>query len=731
MTAIRPSRLLAPASVAVVGATERPGSYGDTVIRNLDEAGYGGSVFGINPGRDSVHGHPCFPTIRDLPAPVDAVVVAVPAPAVIPVVEAAISTGCGGAVVVSAGFGETKEGEALEAELSRLSLAAGFPVCGPNGNGVISLHHKAPLWGDSVPAHLRPGTVAMISQSGNVAVNAIGSRRGIDFHTVVSTGNQAVLDTGDWLAAIARLDGVRSIALFQETDGDGAKLAEALASCAEREIGVAVLKVGSSQAGQAAAAAHTGAIAGDQQVFRALIEEAGAAWATDPHELLEIARVLAEPKARIRRYDPTSHRDEVEAGLAILTCSGGDSGIAADQAGRLGLGFAELLPGTKERLTELLPGAATVGNPLDYTSLLWFETDLLTEIVETVGRCETVEQMIIFHDHPSDLRPEHESEWAVVREALTDGALRSGCPAILASTLPDLVSASARGELKAAGVPVVGGLRAAIAAASAGQMMGRVEPESAAERLRRIAAAAETRGKADGMGAWMSEHQAKSMLRTAGIAVPDSHVASTPAQCVEVSAGIGFPLALKLSGPSIQHKSELGAVRLGIRDEDELLDAARELLAVAGQLHLRIAQASTGTDTPAPEPPVFLLEEMAGEGTEVLITARSDAVVPSLTVGLGGIWAEYLADSVVVPLPASTDQVLQAMSRLKGYGVLLGSRGTSPTDLDALAEFAARVGHLFLEYRDPHGRAFDLIELNPVLAGAEGTIALDAVAHLA
>ena len=127
----------------------------------------------------------------------------------------------------------------------------------------------------------------MISQSGNVAVNAIGSKRGIGFHTMVSTGNQAVLDTGDWLASIAELDGVRAIALFQETDGDGAKLAEALATCAEREIGVAVLKVGTSQAGQAAAAAHTGAIAGDQKVFRALIEEAGAAWATDPHELLE------------------------------------------------------------------------------------------------------------------------------------------------------------------------------------------------------------------------------------------------------------------------------------------------------------------------------------------------------------------------------------------------------------------------------------------------------------
>ena len=167
----------------------------------------------------------------------------------------------------------------------------------------------------------------MVSQSGNVAVNAIGSNRGIDFHTLVSTGNQAVLGASDWLAALAEADGVGSVAMFLEADGDGAKLASALALCAERGIGVAVLKVGASAAGARAAAAHTGALAGDQRVFRALVEEAGAAWAADPHELLELARVLAEPRARPRG----------NGGLAVLTCSGGDSGLAADEAERIGL----------------------------------------------------------------------------------------------------------------------------------------------------------------------------------------------------------------------------------------------------------------------------------------------------------------------------------------------------------------------------------------------------------
>ena len=233
-------------------------------------------------------------------------------------------------------------------------------MCGPNGNGVVAVGSRAPMWGDSV-APMEPGGVAMISQSGNVAVNALGSRRGIRYHTVLSTGNQAVLDASDWLAAICERDGVRSVAMFLEEDGDGERLAEALARCAERGVRVAVLKVGASEAGSRAASAHTGAVAGDQRVFRALVEEAGAAWADDPHELLELARVLAEPRARPRG----------DGGLAILTCSGGDSSIAADEAARLGAELPELAATTRQRLAELLPDAATVGNPLDYTAMIW------------------------------------------------------------------------------------------------------------------------------------------------------------------------------------------------------------------------------------------------------------------------------------------------------------------------------------------------------------------------
>ena len=502
--------LLDPRSIAVVGANDRPGSYGDIVLRNLARAGFEGSVWGVNPRRVEVHGRPCVPSVADLPEPVDAVVVAIPAAAVPAVIRDAVARDCGGAVVISAGFGEIDSGRELERELREAALAGGLPVCGPNGNGIFAVGSRAPMWGDSV-APLEPGGVAMISQSGNVAVNALGSRRGIRYHTVLSTGNQSVLDASDWLAAICERDGVRSVAMFLEEDGDGERFARALAGCAERGVRVAVLKVGESEAGARAASAHTGALAGDQRVFRALVEEAGGAWAQDPHELLELARVLAEPRARPRG----------DGGLAILTCSGGDSGIAADEAARLGAELPPLSPGTRERLAELLPDAATIGNPLDYTAMIWGETDLLRRITIAVGADPAIDQLLLLYDHPQGLAPEAAATWAAVRAGIIAGAAEAEAATLVASTLPDLIDDEASGELADRGVPAIAGLRTALACAQA--LRG---PSATPDRLREIAAATSQAARSDrGAGppsadGWLDEIEAKRLLTRPGSRCP-------------------------------------------------------------------------------------------------------------------------------------------------------------------------------------------------------------------
>ena len=538
--------LLRPRSVAVVGATDRPGSYGDATLVNLATLGFPGPVYGVNPTRTEVHGRPCVPTLDDLPEPVDAVVVAIPAAGVPEVVRAAGRRGCGGLVVFGAGFAEAGRG-ALQAELREAALAAALPVIGPNCDGMVAFHGGGALWGDALVA--RPaGPVALVSQSGNVAVNALGVDRGIAFHTVASVGNQAVVSAADVLAALVEDDAVGSVALFLESDGDGERLAAALARAAEREVGVAVLKVGATAAGAVAAAAHTGSLAGDHRVFRALVAEAGAAWADDVHDLLELAKALAVPGARRRGLPAGGGAPVHGGGLAILTCSGGDSGLAADEAGRRGLVLPPLSAATAEALVPLLPDAATIGNPLDYTAMIWGEQERLAAIVRAVAADPAIEQLLLFYDEPGGMDAGLRASWDGVREGLADGAVDADAAALVASTLPELLQDASATSFLARGVPAVAGLRTALACADA---LGR--PFADPERLRAIASAARgARAAAGGgapEGAWLSEDAAKALLRAAGVAVPEGRVVADADDAVAAAAGLGVPVALKASSP--------------------------------------------------------------------------------------------------------------------------------------------------------------------------------------
>jgi acetyl-CoA synthetase len=682
------SRLLHPRTIAVVGATDREGSYAGETLLNLRRLGYAGTVWGVNPGRTEAHGVPCFPTIGELPEPADAVVVAIPAAGVPAAVEEAGASGCGGAVVYGAGFGEIPEGAQLERELAEASARHGLPVCGPNGNGIVALHERAALWGDALRP-LEPGRVALVSQSGNVAVNTLGTRRGLRLHTVISCGNAAGVDPAEWVAALAADDAVGSIALYLEDDGDGELLCEALARCAERGVGVAVLKVGASAAGAGAAAAHTGAVAGDHRVFRALVEEAGAAWAADVHELLELAKVLAVPGAR-----PAG-----TGGLGVLTCSGGDSALAADECERIGLRLPAFEAATGARLRELLPLAATVGNPLDYTALIWGEVETLRDIVVAAGSDPGIDQLLVLYDQPVGIEGAPGESWSNVREGIHAGAAASPVPVALASTLPELLDDEAAARFAAAGIPPVAGLRTGLTCVAALR-----QPPGDAVRLREIGAAAARRAAGSGDG-WLAEHEAKQLLRAARLPVVEGRLVEDEDDAVAALAELGGAVALKLSAPGLLHKSELGGLALNLDSEPDVRAAHRRLAA------LEIEGASV------------LAERMSAPGVELLVSARTDGVVPALVVGMGGLWTEAYDDVAIVPLPAEPERVEAALRGLRGAGLLTGARGRAAVNLAAVAELAAGVGALLLE------GDLELIELNPVLVHANGPIAVDAIAQ--
>ena len=689
-------RLFHPRSVAVVGASESEGSYGGQTLVNLTTLSYGGRVWGVNPKRSSVHGFECYPSLGDLPEVPDAVVVSVPAASVPAVIEEAGALGSGGAVVYGAGFAEVEGGRELERELIAAARRHELPVCGPNGNGIVSYPERIALWGDALPPR-EAGGVAIVSQSGNQAVNAISVDRGLRFHTVVSCGNAAVLEPADFLHFLAEEEGVRSVALNLEDDGDGARLCEALAACADAGIGVAVLKVGASEAGASAAGAHTGAVAGDQRVFHALLEEAGAAIAADFHDLLELAKALALDQA------PTG-----SGGLAVMTCSGGDSSAAADEADRHGLDFPDFSTATRSRLGELLPTAATVANPLDYTAMVWGDRELLRDMIAAVADDPAIERVLVFYDEPFGLAGDTKESWDAVLDGIVAGAEVASVPVLVSSTLPELLQDHAAARMVDAGVPPIAGLRTGVACAAA---LGR-EPGDP-ERLREIAALAhrasttssrdKPRDPLADRAAWLSEYSTKELLREVGLPVVEGRLASDADEAAAILSELGAPVVAKLSDEELRHKSELGALELDLVTEAQVRDA-----------HGRLLTLGRGA---------VLVERHVPTGVELLVAARRDAVVPSLAVGLGGIWTEMFDDAAVIPLPASPVRVERALRGLRGAELLTGGRGRPELDLGAAARIAATTGEVLLSAE------LELVELNPVVVYEDGAIVVDALAQ--
>jgi len=630
------------------------------------------------------------------------------------VIEQAGARGCGGAIVFSAGFAEIAGGAALERALIDAAALHDLAVCGPNCNGVVAMHARAAMWGDAV-APRDPGTVGLVSQSGNVAVNALAAERGLRFHTVISSGNQAVLSAADYLEALAHQDDLRSVALYLEDDG-GPRLLDGLIACAEAGIRVAVLKVGSSAAGARAAAAHSGALAGDQRVFRALLDEAGAVCVDELHELLEVAKAFAAtapprpaPVARLApaATAPLTPADAGGSGLAILTCSGGDSAQGADEAARRGLALPDFSPATRERLRELLPPAATVANPLDYTAMIWGDAGALEELLIAVAADPAVGQVLVFYDQPRDLDATAGESWGAVRDGIIAGAARVDVPVIVSSTLPELLDDAAAWRFASHGIAPVAGLRAGLLCAAALQ-----STPGDPQRLREIVATARPLGglasggraaPADPAVAWLSEHESKELLRGADVTVPEGRLVDDEDAAARALAELGAPLVLKLSAAAVQHKTELGGVELGLCSEAETRAAYRRLAA--------LATAHGGA---------VLAERMAPAGAELLVAARADTIVPVLVIGLGGIWTELLDDVVIVPLPASAARIERALRSLRGASIFAGGRGRAARDIAAAAALIERCGELLL------GRGLELIELNPVIVGDHGAVAVDA-----
>ncbi|MBW7920615.1 MAG: acetate--CoA ligase family protein [Rubellimicrobium sp.] len=675
-------RLLAPRSVALVGGAALAPS-----VEMLRRAGYGGTIRIVNPVRAEIAGIACVPAVADLPEPPDAAFLAVNRKLTVAAVADLARIGAGGAVCFAAGFGEMgDEGQRLQAEL--LAVAGDLAVVGPNSNGLLNRLDHLALWpmADHAPDTVARGP-AIISQSGGIAYAFVRDRRGLVPAVIASTGNQVILDVADWIAVLGDDPRITAIGLFMEGPGDVQALAEAAEVTRARNLPVVVLKSGRSALGAEMALTHSGALAGDDDLFHALCERLGFIRVATLPQLLETTKALSIWGDRI-----CGNR------MAVLTASGAARALFADAAADNGLTLPPVSPEVAARLRPQLPEFAHVSNPLDHNAYYTGMDVLSLENEPAMARC-----FATMLEDPYDVAVlngeggEDEAGTPMLRAWLT-AVKESGTPAALVTALPDYLSPAAQRLCREAGIAPLQGLEdgvAAIAAAARHAGFAAREPGPLALLAPPVAGAVRI----------LDEEESKTRLAAAGI--PFAARRFVQADGVAAAArALGWPVVLKGVSAKVPHKNRFGAVAVGITDEAALMSAL-------AAMQVRFAEAGI-------TPRGWLVEEMVPDAqAEIIVGVKSSPIYgPALVLGSGGVDVEEARDAAVLLLPADAAAITRAIA---GLGI------SRRLDGDARAR-VARLALAVADWMRETGDHVTSLDLNPVLVARDGrVVAVDAL----
>ncbi len=688
--------LIAPRSIAVVGASPRPASFGLRTLENL--AHFKGGVYPVNAKYDSVGGYACFPSLAVLPEKPDCVVLVVPREAVESSVEECIRAGAGATIVFASGYGEMSHGDTAAAQrrVSAMARAAGMPLLGPNCMGLVN--HELGAGMTFIPEYSRmprcTGPIAYVSQSGAMGYClAQAAERALGFRYFFSSGNSSDVDVADLISAMAEDEEVKAIACLFE----GVPSAERLLAAGERARAhgkpVIVYKLGTSADGAAAARSHTGSLAGSAVAYRALFERAGFVQVDDYEALVEYAKFFAAAGKPLAR------------GAAAVSGSGGAGVIAADMAERHAVPMPQPLEATTVALRSVVPEFGAARNPCD-------PTGQVLSVPESYGKCCRA----LLDD------PQYGVLLCLLSVAAHEtGKARAATIAAMAREQPKAVCVVWVSEwLQGPGADdfeadqKIGFFRsmdrcfAAIAAWQAWHARGAPE---AAPRLAPAGAVEKARTALDAAGATLTEREAKGVFAAYGVPVVGEKLARTADEAAEAARALGFPVALKVESPAIPHKTEAGVVRLALVNESFVREAYADVMAAA----LRVAKPG--------EIRGVLVQPMAG-GVEVIAGVRVDPIVgPLVVVGSGGVMVELMRDSVAALAPVSKVQAHAMLARLRGYPLLTGFRGSEPANVDALADAVARVSEFAADFAD----VIEEADVNPLRCSATRVLAVDAL----
>lgn len=693
------SRLFAPEAVAVIGASERPGSVGGRVLRNLLDAGYRGRLYPVNPAHDNVFGLPCHARIDEVGARPDLAVIATPAPTVPDLVGACGEHGIALAVVMSAGFGEAgPEGREREDRLRAAARAHGVRILGPNCLGLMrpSSAFNATFSNNDA----EPGRLALVSQSGALCTAILdwATPRRIGFSAMVSLGDAADLDFGDIVDYLALDHETSSILLYVEGVHQPRRFLSALRSAA-RVKPVIVIKAGRREAGSRAAMSHTGALVGGDDAFDAALRRAGAVRVDSIDRLFSAAQILAE------------HPGDAGNRLAIVTNAGGPGVLAADRAADLGLELPAPEGATLSRLDAHLPAAWSGSNPID----------LLGDAppgryADAVAACLQAPE---FDGVVAILTPQAMSQPEAAAEVVIAAGAGSPKP-LLASWMGGAQVAGARRRFFAARLPHFGSPEAAVEAYSClvqrrrnrelllqvpGPRARRSEPDVGRARQVIEAALAEDRRV-------LSAIEAKAVLSAFGIPVIEAAAAASEDEAAAQAQALGFPLAMKIDSPDVVHKSDVDGVRLGLADEDAVRRAWRDILEACGR---RRPQARVRGVTVEPM-------YAGAHARELLVGVARDPVFgPVITFGAGGTAVEIVRDRAAALPPLNAFLAERLIEETRTARMLGDWRNLPAVDRTAVQQTLVRVSELVCEL----AHVVEL-DINPLMASPAGVTVVDA-----
>lgn len=686
-------RLLAPRHLAFVGGRSMA-----RALKRCAEGGFAGQMWLVNPQHESLDGVPCVPSVAELPCAPDAVFIATNRDLTLQCVKDLAARGAGGVICYASGFAESGE-QGRELQQRLLEAAGSMALLGPNCYGLLDYLHGAALWPVAHGGKQVEKGVAILTQSGNFAYNLSMSDRSLPVAYMASVGNQAQLGVAELMDVLLDDPRVTAIGLHLEGLKNVPGFARAAHKALERGIPIIALKTGVSQIGAELALSHTSSLSGSDALYDSLFQRLGVIRVSGP---VSFAETL---KAAACGHLPKDGR------LIALACSGGDAGLIADYAERNHLALPKLEQGQVDELAQVLPAYANLVNPLDFTTAIWGDGAALERMLDSALQTDADAAMLVL-DYPAEFTGERK-ECDLLLGLYCDALQRHGKIGFVTSAFPELLPASARERLHARGIAALQGVEDGLAA------WGRIV---AYQRNRqRLLALGESAlvplcpQALPGQARLLDEWQSKQALRAFGLPVP-AGVLSTPEQALEDAARVGYPLVLKAVSAQLPHKTEAGAVALNLRDADALQ-------AALGQMRERIAAYAPGVPFDQ-----VLLEPMAQAPLAELIVGikREDDFALALVIGAGGVLVELLKDSVNLLLPTTDGAIRNAVLGLRSAALLQGFRGRPAADLDALVAAIRAVADYACE------NASQLLELdvNPLMVGAQGTTAVDALIRL-